>query len=57
MAKRTRERRTREDLERAEREVGKNIPDEMVGLDTEDVGDVDVRAREREGEREREGAG
>ena len=32
---------TKEQMLKAERDVGKNIPDEMVGLDTEDVGDVD----------------
>ena len=32
---------TDKDMQKAEREVGENIPDEMVGLDTEDVGDVD----------------
>ena len=29
-----------EKMKRAEKEVGENIPDEMIGLDTEDVGDV-----------------
>lgn len=28
---------TRDDMEKAERDVGKNIPREMIGLDTEDV--------------------
>ena len=44
---------TREDLKKDEREIGENIPDEMVGLDTEDVREVgwawlqtDERARE-----------
>ena len=34
---------TDKDMLKAEREVGENIPDEMVGLDSEDVGDVDSR--------------
>lgn len=34
---------TREDLAKAELEVGKNIPEGMIGLDTEDVGDVEPR--------------
>lgn len=32
---------TRDDMRRAEQEIGDNIPDEMIGLDTEDVGDLD----------------
>lgn len=39
---------TAEDMYRAELEVGANIPDEMVGLDTEDVGDVDLPSRGEE---------
>lgn len=31
---------TREDMMRAEKEIGENIPDEAIGLDTEDVGEV-----------------
>lgn len=31
---------TRDDMRRAEKEIGENIPDEMIGLDTEDVGDL-----------------
>ena len=31
---------TREDLRRDEKEIGANIPEEMVGLDTEDVREV-----------------
>ena len=34
---------TKDQMLKAEREVGENIPDEMVGMDTEDVGDVDSR--------------
>lgn len=33
--------RSREDLKKAEKEIGKNIPEEMKGLDTEDVGEPD----------------
>lgn len=43
---------TREDMLRAEKEIGENLPEEMKGLDTEDVGDV-----RREGEGAQEGAG
>ena len=39
-----------ERMKKAEKEVGDNIPEEMKGLDTEDLGDVDD---ERERERER----
>lgn len=28
---------TREDVKKDEKEIGKNIPREMIGLDTEDV--------------------
>jgi hypothetical protein len=28
---------TAEDMEKAEKEIGKNIPEEMKGLDTEDI--------------------
>jgi hypothetical protein len=31
---------TREDMRRAEKEVGQNLPDEMVGEDDGDVRDV-----------------
>jgi len=44
-----------EKMKKAEKEVGDNIPSEMIGLDTEDVGDVDgdvgreARGARREG--------
>lgn len=28
-------------MKKAEKEIGKNIPEEMKGLDTEDVGDAE----------------
>jgi len=34
-----------ERMRKAEKEVGENIPTSMIGLDTEDVGDVDVPSR------------
>ena len=33
--------RSREDLKKDERDIGANIPDEMVGLDSEDAADVE----------------
>ncbi len=30
----------REQLKKDEKEIGKNIPDEMIGLDSEDAGEV-----------------
>jgi hypothetical protein len=35
-----------EEMEKAEKEIGKNLPDEMKGLDTEDVGDVEPSSEE-----------
>lgn len=32
-------------MRRAEREVGQNIPQEMIGLDTEDIGDGSHRQK------------
>ena len=32
-------------MRRAEREVGQNIPQGMIGLDTEDVGDPSLREK------------
>lgn len=32
---------SKDDMRKAEKEVGENIPSEMMGLDTEDVGDVE----------------
>lgn len=32
---------TADEMLRAEKEIGKNIPEAMKGLDTEDVGDVE----------------
>lgn len=34
---------TPEEMKEAEREVGRNIPEEMVGLDSGDVGDDEGR--------------
>lgn len=31
-----------ERMKKAEKEVGENIPSQMIGLDTEDVGDVEA---------------
>lgn len=45
---------TREDILRAEREIGQNIPQEMLGLDTEDVGDVGAGEKEATKETEDE---
>lgn len=39
---------TREDMKRAQKEIGENIPEEMLGLDTEDVGDVETTQRSKE---------
>ena len=41
-----------ERMRKAEEEVGENIPDQMIGLDTEDVGDVAVQRGGRSAERE-----
>lgn len=38
---------TKEDLIRAEREIGENIPDEMIGLDDGDVRPDKETAEER----------
>lgn len=37
---------TRDDLRRAEREIGENIPTEMIGEDDDDVRDVDLVAED-----------
>lgn len=40
-----RDERSREQLKKDERELGENIPDEMVGLDSEDAARVERRGR------------
>ena len=34
-----------EEMRKAEKEIGKNIPEEMKGLDTEDVGEPESAKR------------
>lgn len=38
----------REDMRRAEKEIGENMPDAAIGLDNADVGDVVRHDKERD---------